>query len=58
VSCEPRRLRRTAGQDPSALQEKGERKSQAIRRPRTMWSFVAGIALVVAALEDWLFGPK
>ena len=41
------------------LQEKVERNSQAIARLKTIWSFVAaGIALVVAALKDWLFGPR
>jgi len=39
--------------------EKFERNSQAIARLKTIWCFVAvGIALVVAALEDWLFGRK
>ena len=38
-----------------ALQEKVERNSQAITRLKTIWSFVAaGIALVVAALREWL----
>ena len=42
-----------------ALQEKVERNSQAIVRLKTVWSFVAaGIALVVAALRDWLFGQE
>jgi type VI protein secretion system component VasF len=42
-----------------ALQEKVERNAQAIARLKTIWSFVAaGIALVVAALKDWLFGQK
>jgi len=42
-----------------ALQEKVERNAQAIARLKTIWSFVAaGIALVVAALKDWLFGHK
>jgi type VI protein secretion system component VasF len=42
-----------------ALQEKVDRNSQAIARLKTIWSFVAaGIALVVAALRDWLFGQK
>jgi len=41
------------------LQEKVERNSQAIARLKTIWSFVAaGIARVVAALRDWLFGSK
>jgi len=41
------------------LQEKVERNSQAITRLKTIWSFVAaGIALVVAALKDWLFGSR
>ena len=36
-----------------------ERNSQAIARLKTIWSFVAaGIALVVVALKDWLFGSK
>ena len=42
-----------------AVQEKVERKSQVIARLKTVWSFVtAGIALVVAALKDWLFGQN
>ena len=42
-----------------ALQDKVERNSQAIVRLKTIWSFVAaGIALVVAALKDWLFGQR
>jgi len=42
-----------------ALQEQVERNPQAIARLQTIWSFVAaGIALVVAALKDWLFGHK
>jgi len=42
-----------------ALQEKVERNAQAIARLKTIWSFVAaGIALVVTALKDWLFGHK
>ena len=42
-----------------ALQEKVERNSQAVTRLKTIRSFVAaGIALVVAALKDWLFGQK
>jgi len=42
-----------------ALQEKVDRNSQAITRLKTIWSFVAaGIALVVAALRDWLFGQR
>ena len=42
-----------------APQEKVERNSQAITRLKTIWSFVAaGIALVVAALRDWLLGSK
>ena len=42
-----------------ALQEKVERNSQAITRLKTIWSFVvAGIALLVAALKDWLFEQK
>ena len=42
-----------------ALQEKVERNAQAITRLKTIWSFVAaGIALVVTALKDWLFGQK
>ena len=42
-----------------ALQEKVERNSQAIARLKTTWSIVAaGIALVVTALKDWLFGHK
>ena len=42
-----------------ALQEKVERNSQAITRLKTIWSFVAaGIALLVTALKDWLFGQK
>ena len=42
-----------------ALQEKVERNAQAIVRLKTVWSFVAaGIALVVAALRDWVFGQK
>jgi len=41
------------------LQEKVERNSQAITRLKTIWSFVAAaIALVVAALKDWLFGSR
>ncbi len=41
------------------VQEKVERNSQAIARLKTVWSFVAaGIALVVAALKDWLLGSK
>ena len=41
------------------VQEKVERNSQAITRLKTIWSFVAaGIALIVAALKDWLFGTK
>ena len=42
-----------------ALQEKVERNAQAIVRLKTIWSFVvAGIALVAAAMKDWLFGSK
>ena len=42
-----------------ALKEKVERNAQAIARLKTICSFVAvGIALVVAALKDWLFGQK
>ena len=42
-----------------ALQEKVERNSQAIARLKTIWPLVAaGIAPVVAALKDWLFGQK
>jgi len=42
-----------------ALQEKVERNSQAITRLKTIWSFVvAGIALAVAILKDWLFGSR
>ena len=42
-----------------ALQDKVERNPQAIARLKTIWSFVAaGIALVVGALRDWLFGHK
>jgi len=41
------------------LQEKVEHSSQAITRLKTIWSFVAaGVALVAAALEDWLFGQR
>jgi len=41
------------------LQEKVERNSQAITRLKTIWSFVAaGIALIVAALKDWLLGRR
>ena len=41
------------------LQEKVERNSQAIARLKTIWPLVAaGIAPVVAALKDWLFGQK
>ncbi len=43
----------------AALQEKVERNSQAIARLKTIWSLVAaGIALVAAALKDWLFGQE
>ena len=42
-----------------ALQEKVERNAQAIVRLKTIWSFVvAGIALVAAAMKDWLFGQR
>ena len=42
-----------------ALQGKVDEHSQVITRLKTIWSFVAaGIALVVAALKDWLFGQK
>ena len=42
-----------------ALQAKVDEHSQAIACLKTLWSFVAtGIALVVTALKDWLFGQK
>ena len=42
-----------------ALQDKVERNSQAIARPKTIWSLVAAdIAFLAATLKDWLFGSR